>query len=106
MVVALGVLLAAESLAVPLKMSRPNVSSFYSWLETQTDGAVIDLHSGPNAAFYQTIHHKKMLSAPIVSRASTDALSFRAQEPLRQLLAENRPLYFVNRRPGGFPSGR
>lgn len=102
-VMALGGLLVLESLSVPLVMSRPNVSDFYHWLRDQDNGAVIDLHSPPNAGFYQTVHHKKVLGHRWLSRVTRKAASFTGQEPLGQVLAENRPVLFINRPAEAFP---
>jgi len=93
--VLLGILLLAESLCVPVQMSEPDVSPFYESLQTRPlSEAVIDLHYGSRALFYQTVHHKKMMGTTgMLSRESESALRFLRETPaIHEILAANTPV--------------
>jgi len=98
----LGALFLLETLSVPVGLSRPDISPFYTRLAGSPGQLeLIDLHYNSRALYYQTIHGQKLMGLPsIVSRQTHEALRFLNETPgIHQLIEENQVAFFVNAAP-------
>jgi hypothetical protein len=90
----LGTVLVVETLCIPLQTTATAISPFYESLrERPLSEAVIDLHYGSRAMFYQTVHHKKIMgTSGMLSREPEAALRFLEDTPaIRAMLDASNP---------------
>lgn len=95
----LGLLVLLESLSLPLMTAAKDISPFYERLKTGRDeGAIVDLHYGSRALFYQTVHGKKIAgNYGMLSRQPEEALDFLRRTPgMKELILENQIRFAAN----------